>query len=132
MLQIIQNIKTIRKQKGISQESIAYDLGIDYSTYGKIERGQIALTVDRLEKIGLILKVTIGELYKWHEISTNPSYDTDFQIENSHTKDLRIKLSKCQVELEAAQKEIELLNIQLKDKEKIIALLEHKLTNKAK
>ena len=59
MTTVLQNIKNIRKAKGVSQESIAYDLGIDYSTYGKIERGQIALTIDRLEKIAEILDVSV-------------------------------------------------------------------------
>ncbi len=34
MTDVIENIKNIRRSKGISQESIAYDLGIDYSIYG--------------------------------------------------------------------------------------------------
>lgn len=127
MLHLIQNIRTIRKQKGISQESVAYDLGIDYSTYGKIERGQIALTVDRLEKIAVILQVSVEELYKWHEVSVKSSDDTEDET-NILAKEQYAKLHKCQLELEAAKREVGLLEEQLKDKEKIIALLEHKLT----
>lgn len=63
MSTLLKNIKTVRKEQGISQESVAYDLGIDYSTYGKIERGQISLTVDRMEKIAKILNVKVSEIY---------------------------------------------------------------------
>jgi transcriptional regulator with XRE-family HTH domain len=124
VLHLIQNIRTIRKQKGISQESVAYDLGIDYSTYGKIERGQIALTVDRLEKIATILDVTVQELYKWHEATTVKSTDSAVDSEDSVSK----ALNKCQLELESSKREVALLEEQLRDKEKIIELLEHKLT----
>jgi transcriptional regulator with XRE-family HTH domain len=128
VLNLIQNIRTIRKQKGISQESVAYDLGIDYSTYGKIERGQIALTVDRLEKIATILKVSVEELYKWKEISLKSSEAESGQVEETLIKELKIKLHKSELELEACKREAALLEEQLKDKEKIIELLEHKLT----
>lgn len=124
MLHLIQNIRTIRKQKGISQESVAYDLGIDYSTYGKIERGQIALTVDRLEKIATILAVTVQELYKWHEVTPAKSTDSTTDSGDSTSK----ALHKCQLELESCKREVALLEEQLRDKEKIIELLEHKLT----
>jgi len=124
VLHLIQNIRTIRKQKGISQESVAYDLGIDYSTYGKIERGQIALTVDRLEKIATILGVTVEELYKWHE---NPKSSDAAESDNTIAQ-YKSQLNKCEQELESTRREVALLQEQLKDKEKIIELLEHKLT----
>lgn len=126
MLHLIQNIRNIRKQKGISQESVAYDLGIDYSTYGKIERGQIALTVDRLEKIAKILEVTVEELYKWHE-SPQKSSDKDLE-QNEEVAEYKSQLQNCQMELDLVRREVALLQEQLKDKEKIIELLEHKLT----
>src|ERR1700749_1553101 len=77
MSDVIENIKNIRRSKGISQESIAYDLGIDYSTYGKIERGQISLTVDRLEKIARILQVSIEDIYKWDKKNGNKDPEND-------------------------------------------------------
>lgn len=59
---ILSNIREIRKKKGLSQETIARDLDIDYSTYGKIERGLIELTVPRMYRIAEILGVSINEL----------------------------------------------------------------------
>lgn len=77
------------------------------------------------------MKVTTAELYKWHEASAS-QFDENDSAENHIGKDLKLKVNKYQVELEAAQREIELLKIQLKDKEKIIALLEDKLNSKPK
>lgn len=127
MLHLIQNIRTIRKQKGISQESVAYDLGIDYSTYGKIERGQIALTVDRLDKIAHILGVSVEELYKWHD-GTARTTGREVHDSEEMVKEYKTQLHKSQLELEATRREVMLLQEQLKDKEKIIELLENKLT----
>ena len=127
MLDLIQNIRTIRKQKGISQESVAYDLGIDYSTYGKIERGQISLTVDRLEKIAEILEVSVEGLYKWNEMHEKASLSGMDKAEETIVSELKSKLHKSEIALEACKREAALLEEQLKDKEKIIELLEHKL-----
>jgi transcriptional regulator with XRE-family HTH domain len=115
MSEVIENIKNIRRSKGISQESIAYDLGIDYSTYGKIERGQISLTVDRLEKISKILQVSTEEIYKW---------DRKDSIKDSENDKLRLEYYKYLSEIEHLRVELELAKQQISDKEKIIKLLE--------
>ncbi len=64
---LIENIKRLRRQKGWSQTNMAEDLGIDYSTYGKIERGKININIARLEQISKILQVPIQELYGWED-----------------------------------------------------------------
>ena|SRR6478735_2343249 len=114
---VLDRIKNVRRQKGISQESIAYDLGIDYSTYGKIERGHISLTVDRLQRISEVLQVTVQELYGWNE----SRQDTVASV-----KDKEMLIRQYQTELDLTKRELELLQQQLKDKEKIIRLLENK------
>ena len=96
---LIENIKNVRKKKGISQESLAYDLGIDYSTYGKIERGQIGLSVERLDNIAKILEVSVEELYGW-----------------KNKEDIQARLEECMHELEFSKNEIELLKKRLKEK----------------
>jgi transcriptional regulator with XRE-family HTH domain len=114
---LIDNIKNVRKKKGISQESLAYDLGIDYSTYGKIERGQIGLSVDRLEKIAEILGVSLEEIYGWkkkEEVGKNTSDDTQIRVE------------KYIDELEHSKKEIDSLKKRLKEMSSTIKMLERK------
>jgi transcriptional regulator with XRE-family HTH domain len=99
---VIENIKTIRKEKGLSQESVAYDLGIDYSTYGKIERGKIGLSVERLSQIARILNVTVQDLYEWDKENT---------IDSENEKS---KLKECQAELDTIKNELQMLKNQLK------------------
>jgi len=43
-----QNLRSIRKSKGFSQERLAHDAGIDRSYVGKIERGQANITLEKL------------------------------------------------------------------------------------
>jgi transcriptional regulator with XRE-family HTH domain len=51
-----QNLRTVRKSKGFSQERLAYSAGIDRSYVGKIERGEVNLSLEKL----YLLANTIG------------------------------------------------------------------------
>jgi transcriptional regulator with XRE-family HTH domain len=61
-MDVIDNIRRIRKHKGFSHEAMAIDLGISQAAYTKIENGDTKLTVDRLQEIAEILEVTLGDL----------------------------------------------------------------------
>ena len=43
MIQILENIRTIRKDKGLSQEFVASKLNMTQSGYAQIERGERGL-----------------------------------------------------------------------------------------
>ena len=60
---LAQNIKKLRKQHKISQEELAKNAGITYSTLIKIESGANKNpTLETLKKISSTLKVTLDEL----------------------------------------------------------------------
>lgn len=52
----------LRKQASMSQTDVAGYLNIDYSTLGKIEKGDISLSVDRAMALAKIYGVSISEL----------------------------------------------------------------------
>ncbi|MCC9065294.1 helix-turn-helix domain-containing protein [Flavobacterium piscisymbiosum] len=56
------NIKKFRELKDITREAIASDLGMSVSNYSKIERGEIDLTLSRIEKIAQILGVDLSQI----------------------------------------------------------------------
>ena len=58
----IKNIKALRALKNLTQEFVATELDIDYSTYGKIESGVTQLTVDRLIKLADIFNVNPSDI----------------------------------------------------------------------
>jgi transcriptional regulator with XRE-family HTH domain len=61
-MNVIDNIKKIRTQKGISHEAMALQLNISQATYTKLENQEIKLTVERLLKIAEILEVKVCDL----------------------------------------------------------------------
>jgi len=56
------NIRKFREKKGFSQEYVAEKLGINQSTYGKLERDMSNITLGRLFKIADVLEEDITTL----------------------------------------------------------------------
>ncbi len=61
------NLRKIRELKGIKQESVAKQLGITTNGYGKIERGESAINIDRLEQIATILGISALDIMQFDE-----------------------------------------------------------------
>lgn len=49
------NIKKYRELKGLTREVVASELEMSVSGYSKIERGEIDLTITKLQKISEVL-----------------------------------------------------------------------------
>jgi len=59
---ISKNIRTIREMKHLTRKFVAYEMEMSISGYGKIERGEIDLTVSKLTKIAAIFGVSLNDL----------------------------------------------------------------------
>ncbi|WCJ62737.1 helix-turn-helix domain-containing protein [Agrobacterium tumefaciens] len=57
------NLRRLRVDKGLSQERLALEAGIDRSYVGRVERGMENVTVSTLEAISLALDVHVSELF---------------------------------------------------------------------
>ncbi|WDZ51914.1 helix-turn-helix transcriptional regulator [Acinetobacter vivianii] len=55
-------IRKLRKQERVSQEQLALLTGIDRSYLGRIERGEVSVTVEKLAQIAHVLNVDIKNL----------------------------------------------------------------------
>ncbi|MDG3556345.1 helix-turn-helix transcriptional regulator [Acinetobacter bereziniae] len=55
-------IRKVRKQERVSQEQLALLTGIDRSYLGRIERGEVSVTVEKLAQIAHVLNVDIKNL----------------------------------------------------------------------
>ncbi|CAO1660020.1 helix-turn-helix domain-containing protein [Halomonas sp. NPDC076908] len=51
-----QNIREERKKKGFSQDAFALAAGIDRSYIGRVERGEVNITVEKLYEIAAVLQ----------------------------------------------------------------------------
>lgn len=56
------NIRILREQKGLRQRYVSTLLGITPNGYGKIERGESSLTVERLELLAQIFGVSVPDI----------------------------------------------------------------------
>ncbi|WP_252365670.1 helix-turn-helix domain-containing protein, partial [Acinetobacter pittii] len=61
-IEIGQLIRKKRIEKKITQEALALQCGIDRSYIGRIERGEVNLTVEKLYEIATALEVDMKEL----------------------------------------------------------------------
>jgi transcriptional regulator with XRE-family HTH domain len=57
-----ENLRAVRKSRGFSQEHLAYVAGIDRSYVGKIERGEVNLTIEKLYLLAETIKCSPKDL----------------------------------------------------------------------
>lgn len=58
------NLRRIRVGRGLSQERLAFDAGVDRSYVGGLERHEENPTVDLLDRLAMTLGVPISEFFK--------------------------------------------------------------------
>jgi transcriptional regulator with XRE-family HTH domain len=57
------NLRRIRVRRGLSQERLAFDAGVDRSYVGGLERREENPTVDVLDRLSKTLSIPIAELF---------------------------------------------------------------------
>ncbi|MGA8696490.1 MAG: helix-turn-helix transcriptional regulator [Xanthobacteraceae bacterium] len=57
------NLRRIRVRRGLSQERLAFDAGVDRSYVGGLEREEQNPTVDLLDRLAKTLSVRISEFF---------------------------------------------------------------------
>lgn len=58
MAQVLgENVRRIRRERGMTLETLAHEVGLAYSYMGQLERGQRNPTLDVVERIAGVLKV---------------------------------------------------------------------------
>lgn len=61
-MEIGTKIRKIRELKGFSQENVAEELGMSVTGYGKIERNEVSVNVDKLLKIAEIFQIGVEQI----------------------------------------------------------------------
>lgn len=59
-----QRVRTLRKEKGLSQEAFADIAGLDRSYIGGVERGERNVSLSNIQKIADALEITMEFLFK--------------------------------------------------------------------
>ena len=74
------NIKRIRTEKGIQQKKMASDLGLNQSNYSKIENGKREPSIELINKLSEYLEVSVNDLFNEQE-----QIPKEVTIENKNT-----------------------------------------------
>ncbi|TXK73897.1 helix-turn-helix domain-containing protein [Mesonia sp. HuA40] len=116
MIEILENIKTIRKKLGYSHEYMAHMLDLSQVAYTKLESNKTKLTVERLYKIAEILDVEVGEI-----LNLQPNNQFNQTNKDNTTGYLQQTANFYQENKEQSKKIILLYEQRIADKEFIIA-----------
>jgi transcriptional regulator with XRE-family HTH domain len=65
--QVGEKVRRLREIKGMKQESVAQELGMTTNGYGKIERGESSITLERLEQIARVLEMSPLDILRFDE-----------------------------------------------------------------
>jgi len=63
LIKLGKKIRELRKEKGFSQESFAYEIGLDRTYMGSVERGERNIAALNLIRIAKTLKIEVGEIF---------------------------------------------------------------------
>lgn len=63
LVKLGKRIRELRKNKGFSQEAFAYEVGLDRTYMGSVERGERNIAAINLIRIAKTLRVEAGELF---------------------------------------------------------------------
>lgn len=66
-MSLADNIKTIREKQGLLQKEVALHIGVDKSTYSKIEKGLREITVAELQKLTKLFNLTTDQILNYDE-----------------------------------------------------------------
>jgi transcriptional regulator with XRE-family HTH domain len=123
-IKINEKIKFMRSLKSLTQEQVAYKLGITTHAYAKIERGETDVNFSRLQQIAEVMEIDLPQLLSFDEKNifntikndqtTNHQYVQQWQqwqinsssIEQSENKH---ELEKANLMNEQLQKEVNYL-----------------------
>ena len=59
-----ERIRFFRKERGLSQEELAYRAALHNTYIGQVERGEKNATIESLSKISTALGITVAELFR--------------------------------------------------------------------
>lgn len=112
-----EKIKRMREIKGFTQKQIADYIGTSVNNYGRLERGEIDVTVDRLEKIAKILEVGIEDILK---------LDEGFNVVINNSKDFYVGKT---INITSLQDRLDILESKISEIENLLSTLKEKNSN---
>ena len=107
-----QRIKKLRDEKGITQETMAMQLDVTQSNYGRLEKDDRRLNVVKLLKIVRILDVNVTYLFNDYIQSTTQENSEMFSQVNKEVYDILVE--SLRAEISHLKDEISFLRVMVK------------------
>lgn len=109
------NIKKYRELKGLTREDIAVELDMSVSGYSKIERGEIDLTITKLQRISEVLGVSASDILNL-DVTNIFNISNNQQVQGLGSKESNITNNLNKVD-DYTQKYIKMLETKIQDLE---------------
>ena len=90
------NIRTLRHERGWSQEDVATRLGISIPAFSKIETGVTDINLSRLEQIANIFEVSVVNLLSLEYVEEPSSQDVSLNIIQKKLLDREMEITNLQ------------------------------------
>lgn len=107
-----QRIKKLREEKGITQETMAHQLDVTQSNYGRLEKDDRRLNVVKLLKIVRILNVNIS--YLFNEVLNEAQEDETASFSNANKEVYDILVESLRAEIQHLKDEINFLRVMVR------------------
>jgi len=107
-----QRIKKLREEKGITQETMAHQLDVTQSNYGRLEKDDRRLNVVKLLKIVRILNVNISYLFS--EVLSEVQEDENGSFNNTNKEVYDILVESLRAEIQHLKDEINFLRVMVR------------------
>ena len=85
-MELAQNLKALRKQKGFLQKEVAHAVGVHPSNYSKMEKGERDISIEVADKLANFFGITLDEL-----VHMGGQVPDEVKIEDKSTSE-RLKL----------------------------------------
>lgn len=83
-MEIGTKIRKVRELKGLSQENVAEELGMSITGYGKIERNEVSVNVDRLMEISKVFGVEIEQIIGFDDNIAFNNFNNQIEWQVAH------------------------------------------------
>lgn len=116
---VASNIRKFRELRNYTQEVMAVELGMTQAGYSRIEKGEVEISIQKLDKIAKVLETNVENILGFDEkIVFNQQHSNNYSAVKEHS----------QVNINVDLKEIhQLYDRLLAEKDKRIAALEKRI-----
>ena len=91
-----QILKELRKNKGMDQSDIAEKMGMNRSSWSRIESGNTMVNIHQLQKVGAILQMEANEILQKADTIANTMKDKGYTVYYDSPKEIQEKSSGSQ------------------------------------